>query len=84
MGKGERGIRQRRYWEHRIRDEQDLERCVDYVHVNPVRHGHAARTADWPYSTFHRYVAKDWLSADWGMTMNAAGNFGERNDPPDS
>jgi len=80
VDKGERGIWQRRYWEHRVRDEQDLERCVDYVHFNPVKHGHAARAADWPYSTFHRYVNKGWLSADWGIAMEAAGDFGERDD----
>lgn len=81
IGKGERGIWQRRHWEHRVRDEQDLERCVDYVHFNPVKHSHAVRAAEWPYSTFHRFVAKGWLSADWGIAMEAAGDFGERDDP---
>jgi putative transposase len=52
----ERGIRQRRYWEHTLRDEQDFQAHVDYVHINPVKHGLVERAADWPYSTFHRYV----------------------------
>ncbi|HEY5971605.1 MAG TPA: hypothetical protein VIT22_06460 [Pseudoxanthomonas sp.] len=67
--------------EHLVRDEQDLSRCVDYVHFNPVKHGHVMRVADWPYSTFHRYVTKGWLPTDWGIAMEATGSFGERDDP---
>ncbi|MEJ2676445.1 MAG: hypothetical protein P8011_14880, partial [Acidihalobacter sp.] len=52
--KGERGIWQRRFWDHLIRDEADLQRHVDYTHYNPVKHGHVRRVADWPYSSFHR------------------------------
>ena len=78
VDKGERGIWQRRYWEHQVRDERDLERCVDYVHFNPVKHGHVACVGDWPYSTFHRHVAKGWLPADWGVAMEPAGDYGER------
>jgi len=44
--KGERGIWQRRFWEHVIRDERDFERHVDYIHYNPVKHGYVARAAD--------------------------------------
>lgn len=64
-GKGERRIWQRRYWEHLIRDENDFARHVDYIHYNPVKHGHVKRVGDWPYSSFHRYVAKGLLPADW-------------------
>ena len=53
---GERGIWQRHYWEHLIRDEIDFQRHVDYVHVNPLKHGLVKRVRDWPYSTFHRDV----------------------------
>jgi putative transposase len=45
LGKGERGIWQRRYWEHTLRDEGDFERHFDYIHFNPVKHGHVTR--DW-------------------------------------
>ncbi len=45
-------------WEHFIRNDVDFQRHVDYVHVNPLKHGYVKRVADWPYSTFHRYVAK--------------------------
>jgi putative transposase len=74
----ERRIWQRRYWEHAIRDEADLERHVDYIHFNPVKHGHVSQVCDWPYSSFHRYVARGMLPLDWGG--NAAvmtGAFGE-------
>lgn len=52
--RGERGIWQRRYWEHLIRDERDLQNHIDYCWFNPVKHGHVAKVEDWPYSTFHR------------------------------
>ncbi|EGV28618.1 hypothetical protein ThidrDRAFT_3610 [Thiorhodococcus drewsii AZ1] len=69
----ERGVWQRRYWEHLIRDERDLERHVDYVHWNPVKHGYVSRVVDWPFSSFHTFVRRGWLDADWGY----AGDFGE-------
>lgn len=56
-------IWQRRFWEHRIRDENDFFRHVDYIHFNPVKHGYVQRAKDWPYSTFHRYV-RDGVYAD--------------------
>jgi putative transposase len=62
---GERGIWQRHYWEHLIRDEADYRRHVDYVHVNPLKHGYVRRVQDWPYSTFHRYVEKGVYPKDW-------------------
>jgi len=63
--RGERGIWQRRYWEHTIRDERDYSRHIDYIHVNPLKHGYVHQVADWPYSTFHRYVADGLLPVDW-------------------
>ena len=62
---GERGIWQRHFWEHWIRDEADYQRHVDYVHVNPLKHGHVKRVQDWPYSTFHRYVEAGIYPANW-------------------
>lgn len=64
--KGERGIWQRRFWEHAIRDERDFGRHADYIHYNPVKHGHAQRTADWPFSSFRRYVERGICPLDWG------------------
>jgi len=51
-----RGIWQPRYWEHTLQDEDDFERHFDYIHWNPVKHGHVACPHEWPYSSFHRYV----------------------------
>lgn len=64
--RSERGIWQRRYWEHLVRDEEDLARHIDYVHINPVKHGLVERVIEWPYSSFHAYVRRGQLSADWG------------------
>nr|WP_297400191.1 transposase [uncultured Marinobacter sp.] len=58
---------QKRFWEHTIRDEQDFERHVDYIHFNPVKHGHVSRVVDWPYSSFHRYVRDGVLPVDWAV-----------------
>ena len=63
--KRERGIWQRRYWEHCIRDEQDLQRHIDYIHYNPVKHGYVQRPIDWPFSSIHRYVRAGMLTVDW-------------------
>jgi len=73
LRKGERGIWQRRFWEHTIRDERDLERHVDYIHFNPVKHGHVGRVTDWPYSNFHRFVARGVYSQDWGASEDVSG-----------
>jgi putative transposase len=65
LRRGERGIWQRCFWEHGIRDDLDFQRHVDYVHWNPVKHGWVTRVRDWPYSSFHRYVAQGLLTQDW-------------------
>jgi putative transposase len=76
--KREKGVWQRRYWEHTIRDQADLERHVDYIHFNPVKHGHVTRVADWPHSSFHRFVERGLLEADWGGDLtDIQGAFGE-------
>ena len=70
---------QRRYWEHQIKDEQDLQRHIDYIHYNPVKHGLVAQVKDWPYSTFHRYVQRNIYPEHWGngVNVNESGVFGE-------
>jgi putative transposase len=76
--KGGYNLWQRRYWEHQIRDETDLQRHVDYIHINPVKHGHAKRVSEWPYSSFHSYVRAGILTPDWGgAIMEKGGSFGE-------
>ncbi|MFO0847016.1 MAG: transposase [Gemmataceae bacterium] len=61
-----RGVWQRRFWEHVIRDERDYENHFDYLHYNPVKHGLVRRPGDWPWTTFGKYVAAGWYPADWG------------------
>ena len=69
---------QPRFWEHTIRDETDLQRHVDYIHFNPVKHGCATRPVDWPHSSFHRYVRLGWLTDDWASDEdNEKVDFGE-------
>jgi putative transposase len=63
--RNERGIWQRRYWEHLIRDDHDYQRHFDYIHYNPLKHGHVQRLIDWPYSSFHRAVQMGLYSNDW-------------------
>lgn len=78
LRKREKGIWQRRYWEHAIRDDADLERHVAYTHYNPVKHGLVARVRDWSFSSFHRYVEQGTLPEDWGGDMqDISGQFGE-------
>jgi len=61
-----RGIWQKRYWEHTVRDEADLERCVNYIHWNPCKHSLVSRVSDWPWSSFHRFVAQGHYELNWG------------------
>lgn len=56
LRKGERGLWQRRYWEHTIRNDSDFSQHMDYVHFNPVNYGFVLQVKDWPYSSFHRLV----------------------------
>ena len=77
--KRERGIWQRRFWEHQIRDELDLSQHVDYIHFNPVKHGWVTRAVDWPHSTLHAYIARGLVVPDWGGDIGVKdGCYGER------
>ena len=64
--KGERGVWQRRYWEHTIRDERDFQAHLDYIHINPVKHGVVARPGDWPHSTYRIWQERGAYDAHWG------------------
>jgi putative transposase len=68
--KEERGVWQRRFYEHTCRDDEDLRRCVDYIHVNPVKHRLVGRVIDRPWSSSHRYLRLGEYSNDWGATTN--------------
>lgn len=74
----ESGLWQRRFWEHQIRDQQDYQRHLDYVHWNPVKHGLVRQVVDWPWSSFHRLVRLGLYPADWGgCSVQDEGRFGE-------
>ncbi len=60
-----RYIWQPRFWEHTIRNEEDYRRHVDYIYINPLKHGYVGKVSDWPYSTFHRDVAEGLYPVDW-------------------
>ncbi len=62
---GERGIWQRHFWEHCIRDEADYQHHLEYIHINPLKHGLVSNVKDWPYSSFHRYVADGIYPINW-------------------
>jgi putative transposase len=77
--RGERGIWQRRYWEDTLRDDNDFARHVDYIHFNPVKHGHVGQVKDWPYLSFHRMVRLGICPEDWaGNVKDDGAAFGER------
>jgi putative transposase len=77
--KRERGIWQRRYWEHTIRDQGDFARHVDYVHINPLKHGLVDRVREWEASSFHRYVKLGVYPMDWAGSVAQDGRlYGER------
>ncbi|HID83110.1 MAG TPA: transposase [Chromatiales bacterium] len=74
--RNERGIWQRRFWEHTIRDDLDYKRHMDYIHFNPVKHGLVKSVKDWPHSTFHRLVERGIYLPEWGEDVSL--NVGER------
>jgi putative transposase len=84
--RGERGIWQRRFWEHLIRDDADYARHVEYCYFNPIKHcyfspikhGHARRARDWPHSSFHRDVRHGLFPLDWAGEVAPSGSFAER------
>ena len=78
VARNERGIWQRRFWEHLIRDEVDYARHVEYCWINPLKHGLVARVSDWPHSSFHRDMRAGLVPIDWGGEIDAPGDFGER------
>jgi putative transposase len=73
----ERGIWQRRFWEHTITDDRDYAAHIDYIHYNPVKHGWAKAAKDWPYSTFHQLVEKGVYPVDWAGCDRGTLNVGE-------
>jgi putative transposase len=72
-----RGLWQRRFWEHTIRNDADFSRHVDYIHYNPAKHGLVASPSDWPYSSLHRFIRQGIVAPDWGGADVTADDRGE-------
>ena len=64
--KREKGLWQRRFWEHLIRNQEDLNRHIDYIHYNPVKHELTQKVIEWPYSSFRQYLEEGIYDRDWG------------------
>ncbi len=64
--KREKGIFQRRYWEHTITSEEELNNQINYIHYNPVKHALVNQVKDWQYSSFHKFVKQGLYENDWG------------------
>ncbi len=75
--KSERGIWQRRFWEHTIRNQNDYDKHLSYIHYNPVKHGYVQNAIDWPYSSIHRFIKAGLLTENWGCTLLNKTNYGE-------
>jgi len=76
--KRERGIWQRRFWEHTIRNEEDFERHLNYIHYNPVKHGHVQSPSQWAYSSIHRYIKLGILPHHWASLNMTEENFNQK------
>ncbi len=75
----ERGIWQRCFWEHTIRDESDYTRHIDYIHFNPVKHSIVKCVREWLFTTFHHFVERGIYPHDWGSdVLQVAISAGER------
>jgi len=76
--KRERGIWQRRFWEHLIRDQRDYEEHINYIHYNPVKHGYVSSPKEWKYSSIHRYIRDKIIAENWTCAIEPTSDtFGE-------
>lgn len=75
VARRETSIWQRRFWEHQVRDDANFERCMDYVHYNPVKHGLVSKVRDWEWSTFHRCVSQGVYPEDWREGLRVEEKF---------
>ena len=72
-------IWQFRFWDHIIRNQDDLNNHIDYIHYNPVKHGLVRSPFEWKYSSLHDYVGRGYYPRDWGVRekIKFDGDFGE-------
>ena len=66
VNKGEKGVFQRRYFEHTICAQEELNNHINYIHYNPVKHGYVKCVKDWKYSSFHKFVEDKFYDKNWG------------------
>ncbi len=78
-GRREGRVWQYRFWDHIIRDQSDMNRHIDYIHYNSVKHGLTASPFDWKYSSIHEYLRDGYYPKDWGVegVLEFEGAFGE-------
>lgn len=70
QGRRERGVWQKRFWDHRLRNEEDMIHHVNYIHYNPIKHGLVRCPHAWPWSSFHRWVEEGYYQRDWLCACN--------------
>ena len=70
VNKGEKGVFQRRYFEHTICSQEELNNNINYIHYNPVKHGYAKNVKDWKYSSFHKFVEDKFYDKNWGSSAD--------------
>ena len=70
VNKGEKGVFQRRYFEHTICSQEELNNHINYIHYNPVKHNYVQNVNDWEYSTFHKFVEDNFYDKNWGSLTN--------------
>ena len=69
-----RGVWQKKFWEHTIRDAKDFKMHLDYIHGNPVKHNLTETPGDWAWSSFHRYVRLGTYESDWQGRVDLPGS----------
>jgi len=72
-----RGVWQRGFWDHVLRDERDYKRHFDYIHYNPVKHGLVGCPRDWPYSSCHRWIKRGVYDPHWGCANAGSLDFSD-------
>ena len=70
VNKGEKGVFQRRYFEHTICSQEELNKHINYIHYNPVKHGYVKNVKDWKYSSFHKFVENKFYDKNWGSSTD--------------
>ena len=55
---GSLSLWQKRFWDHVIRDELDLENHIHYIHHNPVKHGYVNFMDSWQESSFSAWQTR--------------------------